>query len=157
MNETRTEFSLVHRLDTGHRPIMTVAESLDRFGTVTLGIEYMSSTIGRSRSDGQIDASAWFAVVPKCYRGRVVACIEAVFERHRGRKLTEESVAGLVADINREIGARVERVEPTSDCNCDAIREAMGEARPEHKIGGHEPDCVGTNELGHLLRVTPIR
>jgi hypothetical protein len=35
-------------------------------------------------------------------------------------------------------------------CNCEAIRSAMGESKPEHKVAGHEPDCVATNGRRHL-------
>lgn len=39
------------------------------------------------------------------------------------------------------------------DCNCDAIRSAMGSSKREHRIAGHEPDCVATNHLSRVLGV----
>lgn len=35
-----------------------------------------------------------------------------------------------------------------AECNCEAIIRGMGEAKPEHKEAGHEPDCVSTNHFG---------
>ncbi len=32
-------------------------------------------------------------------------------------------------------------------CNCVAIRGALGPASRRDLIGGHEPDCVCTNEI----------
>lgn len=42
-------------------------------------------------------------------------------------------------------------------CNCTAIRSALGEARPEHKIGGHEPDCVATNAIMRAMPPSSVR
>lgn len=32
-------------------------------------------------------------------------------------------------------------------CNCVAIREALGASARRNLIGGHEPDCVCTNDI----------
>jgi hypothetical protein len=67
-----------------------------------------------------------------------------------------EAYAGVSAMAARMGELRRER------CNCEAIRSAMGESKPEHKVAGHEPDCVATNGLpaaafGMRLSVEPTK
>ncbi len=57
------------------------------------------------------------------------------------REDIDAAMAGVRAMSARMGELRRER------CNCDAIRSAMGESKPEHKVAGHEPDCVATNGL----------
>mgnify|MGYP001571589786 CR=1 FL=1 len=67
---------------------------------------------------------------------------------------SHEQTLAMIARI-RELEAAIRGIGlegDNGDCNCDAIRD-MGSSKPEHRIAGHEPDCVATDHLARVLSV----
>lgn len=61
----------------GRFPPLSDRESLDAFGTVAFGLDFIAGTVGIGHHS--IEAGAWFALVPAVYRDDVVRGVEAVF------------------------------------------------------------------------------
>ncbi len=90
---------------------MSENESLCRFGTTAFAIEVMREHITRSQ-DGSIKVGVWWDMVPEAYIWQVWPLIDEVAARHRGQRLTDDLVCLFVDDLNREIGAKLQPVEP---------------------------------------------
>lgn len=96
-------------------PVMNVAESLERFRTITFGITFMRIGIRRSLAvPGQVDASIWWHATPECYRDQLKPCMERVLQANRGRKLDEAAIEAFVIGLNRDILQNVEPIMPGS-------------------------------------------
>lgn len=78
-----------------------------RFGTIAFDLEIMRKLIddhsAASRAMRTINADAWFAIVPGCYRARVISIVEDVFAPIRGPKFTDEAVDAFVVELHRVI------------------------------------------------------
>ena len=74
--------------------------------------------------------------------------------RDTERRITTYTAALISVGVTPEqLADAYARTSAASDeCNCEAIMGAMGEAKPEHKVAGHEPDCVSTNHIGRWSR-----
>jgi hypothetical protein len=94
------------------RPICRTDESLSHFRTIAFGIESMREWIQIDRIDAAIELGTWLHLVPECYRPSALDAARRVLESHRGRKLTERALYEFVDDLNREIFATVEPIEP---------------------------------------------
>jgi Zn-finger nucleic acid-binding protein len=93
----------------------TTKESLEHFRTIAFGIDWMRSKIQRDRDmAGSLDASIWWATVPECYRPVVEPLLPKALERFRGRKMTAESIDGVIRDLNTLIWESVEPIDPGS-------------------------------------------
>lgn len=118
-------------MPTSVRPILDVAASLGRFGTVAFGFEMMRDLIsmewdvspgswcpfdeqGRLTQAGgmRIQLGAWLGIVPEAYRTAVTAIVLERFERWRGERANSDTLHAFVRDLNETIGATLEPRDP---------------------------------------------
>lgn len=79
-------------------------ESLERFGTVSFGIDTMHRMIEIDRFvGGKISAVTWWEFVPLTYRDDVHQLLQEVFMQHRGERLSEATLYDFVVDLHRAI------------------------------------------------------
>lgn len=84
---------------------MTNVEYLERFGTVTLGLDFMDATIHSSGPSRSVDCTAWIASIPEVYRADALAvALKAAEPFCDGtHKLTQETRWALICAMHAAV------------------------------------------------------